>query len=461
MKKIAILGFGLEGKSLLKFLKKSSLYKKADISVLDKKLNKDYLKNLKKFDVIFRSPGVPYNLPEIQNALKKGVKISSGTELFFEQLRGLKNIKVIGITGTKGKGTTSTLIYKILKAASKKVWLAGNIGKPALEILPKLKKNSIVILELSSFQLQNLKYSSDIAIVLDIFPDHMDAHKNFREYIDAKLNIAKWQSKNDKIFYFNDNKYAKWIAEKSRAKKITVDLSFSNSPSLASTNNASRSGREWFHRIKLVIKMPGSHNIKNAVMAATVAKNIGVPDKIILKTIKKFRGLEHRLEFVRVINKIKFYNDSASTNPQTAAAAIKAFPNKLKTRALKALSARPSTKRNAFSALVLIVGGKDKNLNFSPLAQALKNSNTKLVVLFGENKNKIRKTISKRGLVIREVENLKSAVNFAYKTAKSLVANGYSLNPIIVFSPASASFDMFKDYKDRGKKFKEIVLKLK
>lgn len=437
--KIAILGFGQEGKSLLKFLKKSHLYKNANVSVLDKKLDKNYLKNLERFNIIFRSPGMPYNLPEIQNALKKGVKISSGTELFFEQLRGFKNIKIIGVTGTKGKGTTSTLIYKILKAAGKLVYLAGNIGKPALEILPELNKNnSIVILELSSFQLHGLKYSPDIAIVLDIFPDHMDAHKNFKEYIDAKSNIAKWQKKTDKIFYFADNKYSKQIAQKSRAKKNPVDSRRSH----------------VFAILNRIIKIPGAHNLKNAVMATNVAKHLGVPNKIILKTIKNFRGLEHRLELVRTIRVnprshprlsasiVKFYNDSASTNPQTAAAAIRAFPKQSK---------------------ILIVGGKDKGLNYSPLAQALKNSNTKLVILFGENKNKIAKAIlsEKHRAVsikykVRLVKNLKTAVNLAYRETKILNTK-YFLPSTIIFSPASASFDMFKDYKDRGNKFKKIV----
>lgn len=439
--KIAILGFGLEGKSLLKFFKKSPRFKKADISVLDKKLDKNYLKNLEQFDIIFRSPGVPYNLPEIQKTVKKGVKFSSATGLFFEEIRKMvrrgastelsrmSSPQVIGITGTKGKGTTATLLYKILKACpeqGRRVYLAGNIGKPAIEILPKLKKNSIIILELSSFQLQDLNQSPDIAVILDIFPDHLDSHKNFKEYLNAKTNIAKFQRKNDKIFYFNDNKYSQWIAEKSQGKKIPVKSSIS--------------GRSDLQKLKENIQIPGEHNIKNAVMAASVALSLGCPKEKILNTIKKFKGNEHRLELVKKIKGISFYNDSASTNPQTAAAAIRAF-NEPK---------------------ILIAGGKDKNLNYSPLAKALKNSNTKLLIIFGENKKKIAKAIFRiknKELIIMEAKNLKTAVKIAYKTAKLLVASGYPLITIL-FSPASASFDMFKDYKERGEKFKEIVKKL-
>ena len=238
---IAILGFGREGKSVLKFLKKSSAYRYSEITILDKKFNADYLKNLDRFDVIFRSPGVPFNLPEIQSAIKNGVKVSSATKLFFQQCPA----PIIGITGTKGKSTTATLLYKILKNCAQKPWrkahtnkkysrhshynfasvyLAGNIGKPALEILPKLSKKSLVILELSSFQLQDLNYSPDVALVLDIFEEHLDKHKNFREYFDAKSNIARHQKKSDAIIYFADNKYSSAIAKKSIGKNFFTYL---------------------------------------------------------------------------------------------------------------------------------------------------------------------------------------------------------------------------------------------
>jgi UDP-N-acetylmuramoylalanine--D-glutamate ligase len=424
--KVAILGFGAEGKSILRFLKKYPAFKGAAVSVLDKKLDKNYLRRLEQYDIVFRSPGVFYNLPEIQRTVKKGVIFSSATKLFFDNFKG----RFIGITGTKGKSTTSTLLYKILEACGKKVYLAGNIGKPAIEILPKLNKNSIAILELSSFQLQDLKKSPTIAVVLETFPDHMDAHKNLKEYFDSKTNISKYQNKNDKIFYAADSKYAKLIAQKSKGKKIGV-----------SAKN--------FRLFKPeILKIPGPHNFKNAAMAASVALSLGCPKNKILKTVKNFKGNEHRLELVRSIrinqpNRhksvfIKFYNDSASTNPQTAAAAVKSFK-------------APS---------ILIAGGKDKGLNYSPLKKALKESNVRLVVLFGENKGKIKRQIVNSKAQIVMAKDLKSAVNLAYKFAKSLVAKPHTLNPTVIFSPAAASFDMFKNYKDRGEKFKEIVRKI-
>ncbi len=468
--KIAILGFSREGKATLKFLSKTSEFKNADISILDLNSNltlpddvnvklqvgKNYLKNLTQFDIIFRSPGVPYNLPEIQRAIKNGVKISSGTQLFFEQLPKLtlnKNkITIIGVTGTKGKGTVSTLIYKILKTANKKVYLAGNIGKPALEILSNCKlirKNDIfVVLELSSFQLQKLKYSPDIAVILDIFPEHLDIHKNIKEYVSAKANAVKWQFKKSKVFYFTDNNYSKLIAKKSKGEKIAV--SSSHSYKLENSHYA--------------LKILGSHNLKNAAMAEAVAKNLNIPDKIILKTIRNFRGLEHRLEFVRCIkinkfiplnkqtlktipNKISqresasinFYNDVTSTNPHATAAAIQSFPDNSK---------------------ILIAGGRDKNLNYSILAKALRA--VELVILFGENKNKIKCQISNAKCQIKLCKNLKSAVSLAYQKAKKLITtDGCLLNPVIILSPGSSSQDMFKDYKEKGEKFKEIVKNLK
>jgi len=298
--------------------------------------------------------------------------------------------------------------------------LAGNIGKSAIEILPRLNENSLVILELSSFQLQHMEASPEIAAVLDIFPDHLDSHKNFKEYLGAKANIARWQSAFDTIFYSNGNKIAAQIARQSRAKKIPV-----------STKN--------FQLFKPEdLKMPGEHNFKNAAMATSIALYLGCPKEKIIKVVKNFRGNEHRLELVKKIRGINFYNDSASTNPQTAAAAIKSFKE----------------------CKILIAGGKDKGLDYSPLASALKNSNTKLVILLGENKNKIKMRIVKSKVQIVLVKDLKSAIQLAYKTAKSLMANGYPLTTIL-FSPASASFDMFKDYADRGKKFKQLVRKLK
>jgi len=414
--KIAILGFGREGKSLLKFIKKIQRAQNIKIEILDQRFDKNYLQNLESFDLIFRSPGVPYNLPSIQKAIKKGVQFSSATQLFFE----LCPAPIIGVTGTKGKGTTATLLYKILKACGKRVFLAGNIGKTAIDIIPQLTKNSLVVLELSSFQLQDLKKSPAIAVITDIFPDHLDVHKNIREYIEAKSNIVKYQTKSSVVFYFKDNLLSRLIAQKSCGEKIGI------------------AGTQFGLQ-------------KNYIMAGAVAAYLGCPQKKILAVIKNFKGLKHRLELVRSIKlpsstlknlRISFYNDSASTNPQTAAAAVLSLSQK-----------------NCL--LILIAGGKDKNLNYQPLAKAIQESGkVKIVILFGENKNKIYRAIRNKKLEIKTANDLNSAVRLAYQKAKFL-SSYYSLSVAIVFSPASASFDMFKDYQDRGDNFKAIVKKLK
>mgnify|MGYP001607327411 CR=1 FL=1 len=411
--KIAILGFGREGKSLLKFLKKSPEYKRASITILDKKDEPSYteqLEHLQQFDLIFRSPGVPLNLPEIQKAIRKGVKFSSATKLFFD----LCPAKIIGVTGTKGKGTTSTILRDILKKCGQPVLLAGNIGKSPLEILPKVKKNSLVILELSSFQLWDLKKSPAIALITDTFPDHMDVHKNMAEYLDAKANITRVQKKSHVVFYFNDNQLSSKIAGYSACKKIGL------------------AGEPFGLK-------------KNTVLASTVAAYLGCSAAKIHQTVRGFKGVEHRMELIKDENGIRFINDSASTNPQTAAAAVLQFT---------------SHQSPVTSPLILIAGGKDKNLNYKPLAEAIKKSdNVKMVILIGENKDKIAKAIRAGKVKMQTAKNLKEAVRLAYESAGSLVA-GHKSSVSILFSPGAASFDMFQDYADRGRQFKTAVKKL-
>lgn len=455
--KIGILGFGREGKSALKYLKRSSQFKNSKIEILDKKISANYLNNLSRFDIIFRSPGVPYNLPELKKARKDGVYphtkrgvgdaqkrkttprsgvgvyFSSVTRLFFENYKG----KIIGITGTKGKGTTSTLLYEMLKAEGKRVFLAGNIGKSAIDFLVKYGDYPLAVLELSSFQLQDLDISPAVAVILDIFPDHQDAHSNLREYYEAKENIGKFQSaplaggrrEGDKIFFFADNKNSSRLAMKSPAKKFPVDYRKFKSFSLGD------------------LKVKGLHNFRNAVMAATVAASLGVKWITIRAVAKKFKGLEHRLEFVRSIRRttrnkrgltqtttISFYNDSASTNPMTTVAAIEAFGKEPK---------------------VLIAGGQDKGLDYFPLLKTLKRHKETTVILLGKNINKIEKTIRGSGVKIKRTKDLMGAVKTAHK-----IAAGHKSIVNVIFSPGAASFDMFKDYADRGNKFKRIVKSL-
>lgn len=420
-KQIAILGFGNEGRAVFKFLKREKELEDKNVWILDRsekvkipkgiksQLGKDYLKNLARFLTIYRSPGVPYMAKELVVARKKGVRFSSATKLFFEK----SPAPIIGVTGTKGKGTTSTLLKKILKAAHKDVYLAGNIGLPAVEILPKLKKTSWVILELSSFQLQDLEISPTVSVVLEVFPDHQDSHKNLAEYYSSKANVAKHQKPTDAVFFFGDKEKSRWVASHGKGEKMPV----------LPDGSLELDEEE--------LKVRGPHNFRNAVLALAVAEYLGIPKKIAVRIIKSFRGLEHRLEFVRAIGNVKFYNDSASTNPHTSAAALRSF---------------------APHEAAIIMGGYDKGLNYSPAAKAIKEARPKLVVLLGANSQKIYKAINKTGVKIKFAKKLDAAVRSAYAAVKEKDVPG-----AVVFSPGAASFDMFKNYADRGKQYKVVV----
>ena len=404
-KKIAVLGLGREGRSTLDFLKS----KKIKAGVLDAKFGRNYLDKLAGYDVIFRTPGFPRLHPKLLAAEKKGVQVSSQIKLFFD----LCPAKIIGITGTKGKTTIAFLIYSILKSKyGKKVFLAGNFGKPALNILPKLKKDSLVVLELSSFQLQDLRKSPAVAVITNISVDHLDpggkfrpaSHQTSQEYFSAKMNILKNQRPGD--FAVINPSLKKKTINAGEGKKI-----FPTPPLLGT-------------------KLRGPHNQENIALAAEVGKILKIPRKNILKTIKKFRGVEHRLEFVKKFNDISFYNDSAATNPDATLAALKSFQEPIH----------------------LILGGSDKGLDYKNLTRyILKAKNIKTVALIGQIKDELYKKL--------EVRNQKSEVR-KFKTLKEAVLTLYkntAKNEVVLLSPAAASFDMFRNYAERGREFKKLV----
>jgi UDP-N-acetylmuramoylalanine--D-glutamate ligase len=436
--KVAILGFSREGQSVLKFLKKSKQYKGAEITILDKNtevkvprgvkavLGPEYLRNLERFKVVFRSPGIPYMLPEIQRAMRHHVVISSSTQLFFDDIRSAKRRPVIvGVTGTKGKGTTTHLIFECLKAAKIKTVMAGNMGKPMLDSLMLAKKAKVVLLELSSFQLQDLKCSPDVSVVLHVTPDHLDAHQSLIEYYTAKAKIASHQDHTGAVFYLPDNIPSSEIARQSLGKKTLVVP-------------------ELFSGFKLAdLKIPGKHNFSNAVMAASVAASLGCTSEQILRAVKSFKGLPYRLSLSRTMNigggaEVRFYNDSVGTNPETAAAAIKSF-------------GEPA---------VLIAGGKDKRLDYGALRNALMRSSVFAVVLFGENREKILGQLHGITQRIETKTTLEAAITAATNLAKQK-AKEEARSTLVLFSPASASFDMFKSMYERGEQFDAIVKKLK
>ena len=409
-KKIAVIGYGIEGQDAEKFL----LGQGAKVTILDKKFGENYLKNLLDFDVIFRSPGVYRYLPEIIKAEEEGVQISSAIKLFLRLCPG----KIIGVTGTKGKGTTATLIYQILKKAGKDVYLAGNIGVPFLQLLPKLNKKSIVILELSSFQLIDLEISPHIAVVLNITLDHMDWHKNREEYTDAKKNIVRYQSASDWAILNEEYEVSRSFAKDTKAKVVFF------------------SKNRLEDKFKKNLLLRGEHNLENIAAAVAVAKVLETEDKIILEVLSNFKGLEHRLEPVGKIDGVTFYNDSFATGPQPTIAAIKSFTE-------------PTT---------IILGGSEKGLDYEELGREItKAKNIKTVIIIGQVGPKIIKGL-------KDAKYRRSIVNLKTSPMQKIVACAYRNTPrggVVLLSPAAASFDMFADYKDRGNQFKKAVLSLK
>jgi UDP-N-acetylmuramoylalanine--D-glutamate ligase len=424
-KKICFLGFGIENQALLKFLLKNKI--KADITVCDArplasspskrrarvrwKLGKNYDQNLDKYDIIFRIAGYPLFTKNIIKAMIKGVEISSPTKLFFE-LCPTKNI--IGVTGTKGKGTTASLIYTILKTAGKKVFFGGNIGTPMFSFMDKIKPDGWVVLELSSFQLEDLERSPRIAVFTNFFTDHLAAadplnpnyHKNLIIYWHTKANIFSHQGSRDVL-----------IANETLKNKIeTADV---------------KGKIIYFTKSNLPTKLIGEHNKRNIAAAILAAQAAGVSQNIIEQSVKKFKGLEHRLEFVTAKNNVRYYNDSFATNPDTAIIALETF--------------KPGS-------IILIAGGSDKGSDFSALASETKKSVKFLILLPGKGTDRIKQALKKI-----KYQNIYLAGDMAQavKQAKKEAAAG----DIVLLSPACASFGIFKNYKERGQKFKLEVKK--
>jgi UDP-N-acetylmuramoylalanine--D-glutamate ligase len=447
-KKAAILGFGLEGKDLYEYLLNGNY----EITILDQKDKKDldlegikvedvkfvcgtdYLKtDLSKFDIIFRSPGVYRYLPEIVEAERKGTEISSAIKLFFEKCPA----KTIGVTGTKGKGTTSTLIYEILKKAGKKVYLAGNIGKPYLSLLPDLDTDVIVVLEISSFQLIDMKQSPNLAVVLNITEDHMDWHKDRQEYLEAKENIVKHQKSDDYAVINHDYETPKSFADLTKSqvyffsKKDVVKGSYVKDGLIYLNTN-----KEELIGDTKDLQLRGEHNWENITAAICAASLFGASTNDIKNVVFSFKGLEHRLELVTEINGRKFYNDSFATGPQPTMAAIDSFNEKI----------------------TLILGGYDKGLNYDFfIKKIVAKNNLANILLIGDLAAKIGDLLKEKNYQ-GKVENLgKSKMADIVKKAFEITKE----SGIILLSPAAASFDMFKNYKERGYQFKNEVMALK
>lgn len=448
--KIAVLGLGKEGLDLLKFLSKSRIKLVGLDNKTARQLGKDYiiikklasnlclgakyLDCLTDFDIVFRSPGVPLNLPQIKRAKKCGVVFSSLIQLFFD----LCPARIIGITGTKGKSTTASLIYHILKGQiSGKVYLGGNIGRPPLSFLPKLTKKDLVVLELSSFQLEDLTKSPQLAVILDITPEHLDRHKTFTKYLMAKSNLFLHQKKGDYLITSTDHPITRSLVKKMRGKIVKYSVKKVLSRGVYNSNDQIiirdiKTGKRSVVMDQSQILLLGRHNLENVIAAVTVAHLIGLSVADIKSRIRSFKPLEHRMELVGSLDKIKFINDSMATTPVATVAAVKSLT----------------------CPLSLILGGVSKGENLDDLSALLSFKQIKGLVLIGQTASRLAGWLQKKRARIPAVkaQNLPLAVK---KASRFLPAGG-----AVVLTPAFASFDMFHSAYDRGNQFKDIIKKL-
>lgn len=452
-KKIAILGLGIEGFATAKYLLKKGL----QVTVLDKKtkeeletenkksvevltklgagfvLGNTYLENMETFDVIVRSPGISILKKELQHAKKKGTLITSQTQLFFD----LCPCPIIGVTGTKGKGTTSSLIYEMLKKQEKDAYLGGNIGRSPLEFLDTLNDQSIVILELSSFQLQDITKSPHIAVILMITSEHLDYHASTGEYVSAKRNILRFQTKSDFAIINRDYPASNESDIHTEGKVYFVSREQECEQGCFIKDNAvwlGFKGRDEKIINTSEILLLGKHNWENVCAAVMAATLTSVSKANIISVLKTFKGLEHRLELVAEINGVKYYDDSFSTTPETAIAAIEAFE-------------QPE---------ILILGGSSKGSDFLTLGEVINTAkNIKAIIGIGVEWQKIKARIKKQDSGIKIIEGCKNM--------REIVVEAWDISEsgdIVLLSPACASFDMFKNYKDRGEQFKREVKNL-
>lgn len=429
--KVAVIGYGVEGQSSVKYWTE----KGADVTVCDqntnitldpnikRKLGDDYLANLDQFDVIVRSAGIH---PDKILALNPNVK-SKITTVINEFIQVCPTRNIIGITGTKGKGTTSTLTTKMLEAAGKQVFLGGNIGTSPLDFLPQITPESWVVLELSSFQLFDLQHSPHIAACLTIMPEHLNWHVDETDYYNAKKQLFAHQSKDDVAIYFAPNQVSKQIANASHGKIIP----YFDPPGASVQNGNIVINNQTICKTD-ELKLLGKHNWQNICAAATIVWQIAQDVAVIRQVATSFSGLPHRLEFVRDLNNVRFYDDSFGTTPETAIVAVESF-------------SEPK---------VIILGGSDKGVPFTTLAQTIANSNVRHAVLIGQTAPLIQKALEHAGFKDFSTGStgMKAAVQSAAEHAKP--------GDVVLLSTGSASFDMFKNYKDRAAQFRDAVLKL-
>ena len=394
-------------------------------------LGEDNLSRLKGFDIIFRSPSALPTKHEFQSAVKKGAILTSEIEMVLK----LAPCKIIGVTGTEGKTTTTSLIYEICKKAGYNCFLGGNIGKPIFTKINQMKPEDIVILELSSFQLMGMTVSPNIAVVTNIFPDHLNVHKSYEEYQDAKKSIFRNQTEEGIVILNKDNEITEKFADEVKGKTIF----FSSTKKLKNGYVYDREdgfikkctdGKCEKILNKNDIKLRGIHNYEN-ICAALAATETVASKEAQIEAVKNFKGVEHRLEFVREIDGVKYYNDSIGTSPASTIAGLNAFDENI----------------------ILLAGGSDKGLDYKEIGEVIAKK-VGTLILTGPTAQKIEEATKQalseeKSIKIIHTNNLEESVKVAKEKAKE--------GDIVLLSPASASFDAFKNFEERGNYFKTLV----
>lgn len=443
-KNITVIGIGISNLPLIKYLVSLG----ANVTACDRRSAEDlgenyteleklgvkfnlgdgYLNNLSG-DMIFKTPGMRYDVPELLKAKENGSIVTSEMEVFFEVCPS----HIIAVTGSDGKTTTTTLIHKMMTDAGYKTWLGGNIGNPLLTDTEKMKENDWVILELSSFQLHTMRKSPEIAVITNISPNHLDMHKDYKEYIDAKKNIMLYQNEGDTLIVNADNQVTADIGQS--ANGAVKYFSRNGMADVYLDGNIIKRGIVEILNIK-DIKIPGMHNVEN-YMAAIAAVSGLVSKEVIVNVAKTFGGVEHRIELVRTLDGVKYYNSSIDSSPNRTINTLRVFPNKV----------------------IMIAGGKDKGIPYDEIGPALA-EHVKVLILIGATSDKIQealdaeinKTGNGKDIEVIRATSYENAVN----TARSKAHDG----DVVLLSPASTSFDMFRNFEERGNLFKKIVNEL-
>lgn len=449
--KVSIIGLGKEGTALARFFAQrgatvtvSDLRTKEElaesIEVLSEFLIRFKLgghpQNLLDADIIYVSPGVPQDIPLLVEARKRGIPISSETRLFFS----LCPAPIIGITGSSGKGTTATLVAQILQKAGRKTYLGENIGFPLIEKVEEIGPEAIVVAELSSFQLEVLDRSPHIASILNIRPNHLDRHKSMEAYIAAKLNILHYQTAGDWAILNKDDPITSQLIERCKgglllfSRKEEVEGAFMREDKVF----IRWGGGEEEVCPKKDIQLFGEHNLENILAACAISAAAGAPSEAMATACTTFKGLEHRLEFVRELNGVFYYNDSLATSPDRTVAALEAF-NK---------------------PIVLLGGGRNKGLSLEGLANLIIQK-VHYLVLFGEQATLLEEAVRRAQsrsetmgvpAIKHAGDDLEKAVRLAFEASRP--------GDVVLFSPAGSSYDMYRDFAERGKHFKDLVRKL-